>query len=158
MTPFSSRRSFLRAGSAAIGGAALSSISSIVVAQGDQQVRFSGFVESQEQLAQTLLVLEAYQARHPDVRIIPEFTNFSAFTDKLATEAAGGNAPDMFSVNVDLLAEYAARGVLTPLDSYIPIRWTSLTIRMAPSMPAPIRTSSMRCPMTPSPRRFSTTR
>ena len=26
----------------------------------------------------------------------------------------------MFSVNVDLLAEYARRGVMTPLDGYIP--------------------------------------
>ncbi|WP_424930803.1 ABC transporter substrate-binding protein [Amaricoccus macauensis] len=120
MTISTSRRGFLKAGSATLGGVALSGISSIVVAQGNQQVRFSGFVESEEQLATTLKVLKAYEAKNPGVSILPEFSTFRSFTDKLATEAAGGNAPDMFSVNVDLLAEYAARGVLTPLTDYIP--------------------------------------
>lgn len=71
-------------------------------------------------MAQTLAVLKLYSEKNPNVEIVPEFTNFRGFTDKIATETAGGNAPDMFSVNVDLLAEYARRGVSTPLDPYIP--------------------------------------
>src|SRR3546814_17806631 len=86
----------------------------------DARIRFSGYVESQEQLTQTLAVLDAYMVRNPGVTIVPEFTDFGSFTDKIATEAAGGNAPDMFSVNVDLLAEYARRGVITPLNDYVP--------------------------------------
>lgn len=115
-----SRRRFLKQGSAAMGGFTLSILSNGAFAQGTTKVRFSGYVESEEQLATTLKVLQAYQAKNPDVEIIPEFSNFRSFTDKLATEAAGGNAPDLFSVNVDLLAEYAARGVLTPLTDYTP--------------------------------------
>ena len=65
-------------------------------------------------------MLKLYSEKNPNVEIVPEFTNFGAFTDKIATETAGGNAPDMFSVNVDLLAEYARRGVTTPLDQYVP--------------------------------------
>ncbi|WP_347220861.1 extracellular solute-binding protein, partial [Mycolicibacterium poriferae] len=111
-----------KTGGAVVGGFALSVVSKGALAQGKAKVRFSGYVESEEQLATTLKVLEAYQAKNPDVEIIPEFSNFRSFTDKLATEAAGGNAPDMFSVNVDLQAEYAARGVLTPLTAYNVLR------------------------------------
>ncbi len=120
MTTSHSRRKFLQHGTAVVGGFALTVVSKSAMAQGKTKVRFSGYVESEEQLATTLKVLKAYEAKNPNVEIIPEFSNFRSFTDKLATEAAGGNAPDMFSVNVDLLAEYAARGVLTPLTDWIP--------------------------------------
>lgn len=122
MTMVTDRRGALRHGAAALlGGVALSGLpSGGVFAQGKVQVRFAGYVESQEQLKQTLAVLKLYSEKHPDVVIVPEFTNFGAFTDKIATETAGGNAPDMFSVNVDLLAEYARRGVTVPLDRYVP--------------------------------------
>ena len=121
-----SRRRFLKQGTASLGGLALPSgfaltiMSTGATAQDQTTVRFSGYVESEEQLATTLKVLKAYEAKNPNVKIVPEFSNFRSFTDKLATEAAGGNAPDMFSVNVDLLAEYAARGVLTPLTEWVP--------------------------------------
>ncbi len=115
------RREVLRYGSALAGAAALGALPvSQGFAQQKVRVRFAGYVESQEQLAQTLAVLKLYSEKNPNVEIVPEFTNFSAFTDKIATETAGGNAPDMFSVNVDLLAEYARRGVTTPLDKFIP--------------------------------------
>nr|WP_306263934.1 ABC transporter substrate-binding protein [Pararhizobium sp. IMCC3301] len=120
MTTSHSRRRFLKQSTVVAGGFALTVVSNGAMAQGKKKVRFSGYVESEEQLATTLKVLKAYEAKNPDVEIIPEFSNFRSFTDKLATEAAGGNAPDMFSVNVDLLAEYAARGVLTPLSKWIP--------------------------------------
>ncbi|WP_192841347.1 ABC transporter substrate-binding protein [Falsirhodobacter sp. alg1] len=120
MTISQTRRKFLVHGGAAFGGFALTVMSRGASAQATKRVRFSGFVESEEQLATTLKTLKAYEAKNPGVQIIPEFSSFRSFTDKLATEAAGGNAPDMFSVNVDLLAEYAARGVLAPLTDWIP--------------------------------------
>ena len=117
-----SRRRVLVGGGALAGGAMVAGLLPFEAARAADKarIRFGGYVESQEQLKQTVAVLKAYSDKHPDVEIVPEFTNFSAFTDKLATEAAGGNAPDMFSVNVDLLAEYARRGVITSVDSYVP--------------------------------------
>ncbi|MBS7701211.1 MULTISPECIES: ABC transporter substrate-binding protein [unclassified Chelatococcus] len=115
------RRALLRQGASLIGAAAASSLPlASSFSQEKVRVRFAGYVESQEQLTQTLAALKLYTQKNPNVEIIPEFTSFGAFTDKIATETAGGNSPDMFSVNVDLLAEYARRGVTTPLDSYIP--------------------------------------
>src|SRR5688572_21240633 len=121
MSMHMNRREVLRHGSTLLGAATLSGMPlGKAVSQSKTRVRFAGYVESQEQLAQTLAVLKLYSEKNPTVEIIPEFTNFGAFTDKIATETAGGNAPDMFSVNVDLLAEYARRGVTTPLDAYVP--------------------------------------
>jgi multiple sugar transport system substrate-binding protein len=116
------RRQVLAGASALAGGAIMAGMGSAGAARAAESahIRFGGYVESQEQLKHTIAVLKAYSDKHPGVEIVPEFTNFSAFTDKLATEAAGGNAPDMFSVNVDLLYEYAKRGVATALDSYNP--------------------------------------
>jgi multiple sugar transport system substrate-binding protein len=115
------RREALRHSAALLGSAVLSGLPlTKAFSQAKVRVRFAGYVESQEQLTQTLAVLKLYSEKNPGVEIVPEFTNFGAFTDKIATETAGGNAPDMFSVNVDLLAEYARRGVTTPLDAYVP--------------------------------------
>ncbi len=117
-----SRRQMLKGAAAFGGGTVFANLAPFgtAKAQAGERIPFSGYVESQEQLKQTIAVLKAYQARHDGVEIVPEFTSFRAFSDKLATEAAGGNAPDMFSVNVDLLAEYAKRGVITSLDAYVP--------------------------------------
>lgn len=85
-----------------------------------QKIRAAGFVESQEQLQATLAVLQRYQDLHPGIEISPEFTDYGSYTDKLATETAGGNAPDMLSANADIMGEYSRRGVLRPLDEYVP--------------------------------------
>lgn len=115
------RRGVIRGGAAMAGGLAAAGLRGPrALAQDRIRIRFAGYVESQEQMGQTLAVLKLYSEKHPNVEIVPEFTNFRAFTDKIATETAGGNAPDMFSVNVDLLAEYARRGVSTPLDRFVP--------------------------------------
>jgi multiple sugar transport system substrate-binding protein len=116
-----SRRAFLRASALAGGGIVAGGLAPrLAQAQAATQIRFGGFVQSQAGLEHQIACLKAYSAKKPSVTIVPEFTNFNAFTDKLATEAAGGNPPDMFDVNVDLLAEYARRGVIGPLDQYVP--------------------------------------
>lgn len=118
------RRNVLR-----LGGGALAGIGALgwsggrgwrAAAQDRQRIRAAGFVESQQQLQATLAALVRYGELHPDVEIIPEFTDFGSYTDKLATEAAGGNAPDMLTTNGSLMGEYARRGILRPLDEYVP--------------------------------------
>ena len=41
------------------------------------------------------------------------------YWDKLATQVAGGNAPDFISMHVQYVADYAGRGVLADLQPYI---------------------------------------
>jgi multiple sugar transport system substrate-binding protein len=102
-----------------------------------RRIRAAGYVESQEQLKQTLAVWKRYAELHPDVTINPELTDFGSFTDKLATEATGGNAPDLFSVNLDLLGEYSRRGVIQPLE-----KWTPNPIDLAKYVEGPVKAAT----------------
>ena len=112
------RRQLLRA---VAGGTVLAVAAPTVLrAQTTQRVRYAGFVQSEGELRQLLAALNRYKATHPGVEIVPEFTNFGSFIEKLATETSGGNAPDMFSCNVDIVDEYARRGVLRPLTAFVP--------------------------------------
>ncbi|MBA3415302.1 MAG: extracellular solute-binding protein, partial [Chloroflexia bacterium] len=120
------RRRLVQAGGA-VGAAAGLSVAGIPAGwrsagatQAGIRIRAAGFVESQEQLQHTIDVLAAYAAQNPDVEIVPEFTDYDSYVDKLATEAAGGNAPDMMSANGDIMGEYSRRGVLRPLDEFVP--------------------------------------
>jgi multiple sugar transport system substrate-binding protein len=123
MSSHLTRRRLWQAGSAA---AALTLLPSAAMRraalawQDTIEIRAAGFVESQDQLRQTIAVLEAYMAAHPNVVIQPEFTDYDSYVDRLATEAAGGNAPDLMSTNADIMGEYSRRGVIRPLDEYVP--------------------------------------
>lgn len=90
------------------------------VRQESVEIRASGYVESQQQLTQTVAVLERYEELNPDVSIRPEFSDYSSYTTKLATEIAGGNAPDLMSMTTRLQSEYSERGVIRPLDEFVP--------------------------------------
>jgi multiple sugar transport system substrate-binding protein len=117
------RRRLVQAGGATAAGLSVAGVPAAWAARAAQasvRIRAAGFVESQEQLQHTIDVLAAYAAQHPDVEIVPEFTDYDSYVDKLATEAAGGNAPDMMSANGDIMGEYSRRGVLRPLDEYVP--------------------------------------
>lgn len=119
-----SRRDVLRvSGTSTVAAAALALSSRgprSAHAQDPARIRAAGFVESQEQLQHTLDVLKLYDEKHPDIEISAEFTDYSSYVDKLATEAAGGNAPDMLSANGTIMGEYSRRGVLRPLDEFVP--------------------------------------
>jgi multiple sugar transport system substrate-binding protein len=115
-----SRRFVLKVGGATLLVGGLSRSRGARARQETIQIRAAGFVESQEQLEHTIAALEAYSEKFPNVQISPEFTDYDSYVDKLATEAAGGNAPDLMSTNADIEGEYSRRGVLRPLEEFVP--------------------------------------
>ncbi len=66
--------------------------------------------------AMTMKVIEAYQAANPHVTIKPEPTEWGSYWDKLATMAAGNNAPDVIQMDEKYIADYGTRGVLLDLE------------------------------------------
>jgi multiple sugar transport system substrate-binding protein len=58
-------------------------------------------------------------AQNSGISIDPQGTNFNGYFDRLATQVAGGNAPDVFQVYLASMAEYAARGTIAPIDGYL---------------------------------------
>ncbi|MBV1853180.1 ABC transporter substrate-binding protein [Catellatospora tritici] len=62
--------------------------------------------------------LKLYTSKHSNVTITPTWQAFTGYYDKLATIAAGGNAPDIFQLDDNGLAEYAGRNVTLDLSKY----------------------------------------
>lgn len=72
---------------------------------------------SETRTALTTKVIDAYAARVPEVAITAEPAEFSAYWDKLATQTAARNAPDIIQMEEAYLAEYAERGALRDLST-----------------------------------------
>lgn len=66
----------------------------------------------------TLQVIELYESKNPHVKILPEYSGFDGYFDKLSTQFAAGNAPDIIQYGGNL-NDYVARGVVLPLDNYV---------------------------------------
>ncbi|MFD4022194.1 ABC transporter substrate-binding protein [Streptomyces sp. NPDC058576] len=62
--------------------------------------------------------LKRFERKYPDLTAKGEFSGFQGYFDKLATQTAGGNAPDTFQVLVEYVPEYASRNALLDLSSY----------------------------------------
>ncbi|WP_249861937.1 ABC transporter substrate-binding protein [Paenibacillus konkukensis] len=67
----------------------------------------------------TLKALDAYTKKHPNVTFEPEFSGFDGYADKLATQAAAKNAPDIIQMDPAWLSEYAGRNQLADLSQGI---------------------------------------
>lgn len=67
----------------------------------------------------TLKALDLYTKKHPNVTFEPQFSGIDGYADKLATQAAAKNAPDIIQMDAKWLAEYAARNQLADLSKGI---------------------------------------
>ncbi|GAA3704513.1 extracellular solute-binding protein [Zhihengliuella alba] len=61
-------------------------------------------------------IIEAYEAQNPDVDIKGEYGDWSGYWDKLATQVASNEAPDIIQMDDKYLREYADRGALLDLE------------------------------------------
>jgi multiple sugar transport system substrate-binding protein len=52
---------------------------------------------------------------NPNLKIEPQPGEGTAYWDKLATQTAGGNAPDIIQMDMNFIAEYGSRGALLDL-------------------------------------------
>lgn len=121
MSVVQNRRSFLRSAGLAtgLGALGLTGCSGAVGTSGKPSVRlyWSG---SQETNRIMLSVIEACRKKYPDIEIRPEYGAGSGAADKLATQIAGGNGPDLIMGGANLLSQYVKQGVAFPLDEYVP--------------------------------------
>lgn len=67
----------------------------------------------------TLEAIELYESEHPGVKIEPEYSSYSGYYEKLVTQLASQNAPDIFQVDQGWVAELSARGdVFADLEQF----------------------------------------
>jgi multiple sugar transport system substrate-binding protein len=62
--------------------------------------------------------IDAYMKANPNVKITGQPGDFSSYWDKLATQTAGGTAPDIIQMDVAYIAEYGNRQALLDLAKY----------------------------------------
>lgn len=64
-------------------------------------------------------VLNLYTAKNPKVAFTPQHAAFNDYWPKIATETAARDAPDVMRMSLTYFTDYAERGALLDLSSYI---------------------------------------
>jgi multiple sugar transport system substrate-binding protein len=64
-------------------------------------------------------IADMYEKQHPNVKIVREFGSFTDYWDKMATQTAGGNMPDVVGMHATYVADYARRNTLLDLGSFV---------------------------------------
>lgn len=72
----------------------------------------------QERHDRTLKVIELYEEQNPNIKITPEYSGIDGYFDKLTTQFAAGNAPDIVQYGGNL-NDFINKGVVLPLDEYV---------------------------------------
>ena len=115
MTHDFNRRTLLKA---ALGSAGLSAFGSLPAFAQDSRIRLYWW-GSKERSDRTLKAVSLYQDRNTGVKIDGETLAWGDYWPRLATQAAGRNAPDLIQMDYRYVAEYARRGALLPIDEFV---------------------------------------
>lgn len=108
------RRQFLTRSAALLAGSSLLTLPTL--AQGESlRLMFWG---GQSRADRTYGVTDLFTAEN-GVDFEAEFMSFSDYWPKLATQVAGGNAPDVIQMDYRYIVEYAKRNAIAPLDELL---------------------------------------
>ncbi|HEY4199137.1 MAG TPA: extracellular solute-binding protein [Devosiaceae bacterium] len=108
------RRAFLM-GSTALMAAAAAGIRPALAQAGNLRLTFWG---SQARADLTYKATDLF-AKAGGAAIDGEFLAWNDYWPKLATQTAGGNAPDIIQMDYRYIVEYAARNAIAPLDEFV---------------------------------------
>ncbi|WP_077624701.1 ABC transporter substrate-binding protein [Sediminibacillus massiliensis] len=64
-------------------------------------------------------IADQFEEKHPNITIEREFGGWADYWDRLTTQIAGGNAPDVVGMHQEYVSDYARRGALTDLSQFI---------------------------------------
>jgi multiple sugar transport system substrate-binding protein len=86
-------------------------------ADGTVELRFSWWGgDKRAQLTQQAIA--AFEAENPNIKIKPEYGDWGGYWDKLATQVAANDAPDIIQMDEKYITEYSSRGALLDLSKY----------------------------------------
>lgn len=72
-----------------------------------------------ERARRTNAAIDLFKKANPQTAIQAEFMGWDDYWARLATQVAGGNAPDFIQMDYRYMFEYARRGAIRPLDEYL---------------------------------------
>ncbi len=64
-------------------------------------------------------ICDRFEAANPGIKVVREPSSWNDYWDKLATQVAGDNAPDVFGMHVQYVSDYAGRDVLADIQPYV---------------------------------------
>ncbi|MFD0538499.1 extracellular solute-binding protein [Actinomadura luteofluorescens] len=67
----------------------------------------------------TEAAIAKFEAKNPGIDVEGDFSDWDSYYEKLATKTAAGDAPDVMSIEIRGLAEYAGRGTLADLTGKV---------------------------------------
>ncbi|MET7336798.1 extracellular solute-binding protein [Nonomuraea sp. NPDC005650] len=85
---------------------------------GEVKLRFSYWGSAARQ-KMTQEAIKKFEAQNPNIDIEEEFSDFGSYYEKLATKVAGEQTPDVITLEIRGLREYAERGTLADLSSSV---------------------------------------
>lgn len=85
---------------------------------GDVSLRIA-WSGSDERNTRTQDALDLYMDQNPNVDVSVEYTTATNFWDRLTTQVAGGNAPDIIQMSGQVLSQYATSDVLLDLGPFV---------------------------------------
>ncbi|MED4161755.1 ABC transporter substrate-binding protein, partial [Halalkalibacterium halodurans] len=66
----------------------------------------------QERHDMTIEAIELFEEKYPHIQVDPEFTSWDNYWERLTTQAAGNNLPDVIQMDNSKLNEYSSRGLV----------------------------------------------
>ncbi|MBP2437641.1 ABC transporter substrate-binding protein [Microbacterium amylolyticum] len=82
---------------------------------GDVEIRFSWWGSDARHEA-TQQLIDLFEEKNPGITVIPDYTDWGGYWDKLATSVAGNDAPDVITHEERFISDYATRGVITDMS------------------------------------------
>lgn len=64
-------------------------------------------------------LMDMFEETHPGIKVEREYASWTEYFDKLNTQLASGNAPDVFQLTPLDITKYASKGVLMDLEPYV---------------------------------------
>ena len=80
-------------------------------------VNYYSFTTNQDHVDELEMLIETFEAQHPDIQINYTTAPFDTYFTKLQTDFAAGNPPDVLELNYENFVTFAARDTLLPLNS-----------------------------------------
>lgn len=80
-------------------------------------ITFMTFSAAPDHLKDLDKIVQAFQAKNPDVKVQVDPVAYNDYFTKLQTAAAGGSLPDSFELNYENFVAYAKKGVLADMSA-----------------------------------------
>ncbi|WP_059102606.1 ABC transporter substrate-binding protein [Shouchella shacheensis] len=73
----------------------------------------------QERHDRTLEAIDLFEEKNPDIAVTSEFTGWDGYWERMSTQAAGQNLPDVIQMDLQYLNEYVTRDLLVGLNEFV---------------------------------------